>query len=469
MQSRDCQADMRMTGQSFEKKSPFPEFVRFFERIETGVQYGGDFPEDRLRSRIGKRCGGGEGKTFCVCGILRGAFSGNPPEDEDFESGVSPDPVASVDSSYGLSGGEESWDSTLAPTVDPNSAERGMSSRFHFKSKTFEIRFEPLEFCVVFRIFSGKRGFADGGKIVEDSTMSESVASVDFAENSSGQFAFPGNRFSGKEKGMTVPVPENRTFMKYGGYDRESGRFGREYGDRGLKLYTSESGQFRARIGSQDQSISPQIPAPGGEFPEAGKSAACENHSFCGDPAAVLRNGSADGTLVFQQLNDSHWNWFRVEKVDRLFPGRSSAVHDAGMGGTDGIDGIVSSIRQFVESDPQPFQSPEFRDRPFCKSPSQQGIRESAAGGENIPEKEFRGIVRMNRSREPHDLRGGRASRIAQKNAETGIGFADFRGGVPAGESAADDQDIRFDRLHSQMAPLASDPTFLLNSLRNGG
>ena len=140
VKSRDRQADVWKGRQLFEKINPFFQFSGIFQRIETGIEDDGDFPENVFRSRAEREIKLRETDAFCLPDVVRGAFPGDSTEHEDFESGIAADPVAPVDASDGFSRGKQPRNGCFAAAVDPDPSECGMGTGFHFEGKTFEIR-----------------------------------------------------------------------------------------------------------------------------------------------------------------------------------------------------------------------------------------------------------------------------------------------------------------------------------------
>ncbi len=66
---------------------------------------------------------------MCI-GVLCGCHGGDFAKHEDFQAGVSAEPVLSMKSSCRFAGGEQSWDRSGAVLIDLNAAQRGVCGGF---------------------------------------------------------------------------------------------------------------------------------------------------------------------------------------------------------------------------------------------------------------------------------------------------------------------------------------------------
>lgn len=154
--------------------------------------------------------------------VARRAFSRATSENEDFESGVAPEPVASVQTARGFPRGEQTRHASRAVGGDADSSERGVRTRFHFKPEFVEHGGDAFELQMIFRIFRGESGFIDAAEIVADSSVFPSVSGADFPQDAFGELPFARNVFSRLQQRFPAAVQQFCAFVQDGCYDREA-------------------------------------------------------------------------------------------------------------------------------------------------------------------------------------------------------------------------------------------------------
>ena len=131
-------------SRTLRKRQCFPvsEFELFAgaERIEPAVEKFGRGWEKVRRFGHRRECGGSVSRRGVRCRVMRRRMSGNPAEDEHFQSGIAPEPVPSMESARRFARREQTGNPRGGVRRDPNSPERCVRTGTHFKTEIVEPR-----------------------------------------------------------------------------------------------------------------------------------------------------------------------------------------------------------------------------------------------------------------------------------------------------------------------------------------